>query len=133
MKLIPYLGFRGNAEEALNFYAKVFSGTITSIQHYGQSPLDVDEGYKDKVVHATFVFGDNVLMAADMKDQPEVPVSSVQLSVSMDNEEQIERVFTDMSREGTVILPLQKQYWGSIFGMIKDRFGISWMFNYEEK
>ncbi len=133
MKVIPYLGFRGNAEEALNFYAEVFDGKITFLQHYDQSPMEVDEGYSHKVVHATFVFGENTLMASDMKDQPETPYSNVQLSVSMDSEEQIDRVFTAMSEGGAVILPLEKQYWGAKFGMIRDKFGILWMFNYDEK
>lgn len=58
MKIVPYLTFDGNAEEALNFYSKALGGEVKFIQRFGESPMPFDEPDKHKIMHATFVFSE---------------------------------------------------------------------------
>ena len=66
MKLVPYLHFAGNAREALNFYKDALGGDIVQLGTYGESPMPGDEDYKDKVMHARFVFDGNMIMLSDV-------------------------------------------------------------------
>ncbi len=133
MKLIPYIHFDGNAEEAMNFYAKALNGSIASIQRYGDAPVPSDEDYKQKVMHGRFTFGENLIMISDVfKGQPVSTEGNVQLSIDVMEEEDIDNLFERMSEGGKVMMPLQDTFWGARFGMLKDKFGVGWMFNHEK-
>ena len=134
MKLIPYLHFAGNAREALDFYKNALGGDIVQLGTYGESPMPSDEDYKDKVMHARFVFDGNMIMVSDVfKGQPVSTNGNIQLSVDVDNETKLDEVFNKMAEGGTVAMPLADQFWGAKFGMLQDKFGVSWMFNCEKK
>ena len=134
MKLFPYLGFPGNCEQALNFYKEVFNGEIVQLSRYVESPMSTAENIKDKVMHARLRFGEVLIMASDMINDP--PIRSgdnVSLSVECDNERQLQDVFSKIAAGGKITMPLQEQFWGATFGMLTDKFGIHWMFNCEKK
>ena|ERR1700712_2287259 len=134
MKLTPYIHFAGNAEEALNFYKEVLSGEIVALNRYGDSPMPTDEDYKQKIIHATLQFGENMLMISDtFKGHLVNTNGNIQLNVEMKDKEQLESVFGKMADGGRIVMPLQDQFWGATFGMLTDKFGVSWMFNYENK
>ena len=134
MKLNPYLHFEGNAEEVLNFYKDVFDGEIIMLSRYGDSPMQVDEDWKDKIIHARLKFGDSLLMISDgPKDFKTTTNGNIQLSVEMDDDNKMEEVFNKLAEGGKITMPLQKQFWGARFGMLTDKFGTGWMFNHEEK
>jgi PhnB protein len=134
MKLIPYLHFAGNAREVLNFYKNALGGDIVQLGTYGESPMPTDEDYKDKVMHARFVFDGNMIMVSDVfKGQPVSTNGNIQLSVDVDNESKLDEVFNKMAEGGRVTMPLADQFWGAKFGMLQDKFGVSWMFNCEKK
>jgi len=134
MKLNPYLIFAGNAEEALNFYKEALGGEITMISRYGDSPMPCDEDYKNKLMHSRLVFDGNLVMISDgMKGQPVSIGGIVQLSIEVESIERINEVFAKMSEGGKVTMELQDTFWGARFGMLQDKYGISWMFNHELK
>jgi PhnB protein len=134
MKLFPYINFRGNCEEALNFYRDALRGEIIQLGRYGDSPMKSPEELKDKIIHARLRFGDGLIMASDVMEQRAVNAGDqISLSVECDNDQQIEEVFSKMAAAGTVTMPLQDQFWGSKFGMLTDKFGVRWMFNCEKK
>ena len=134
MKLTPYIYFGGNAREALGFYKNVLNGEIQQLGTYGESPMPTDEDYKDKVMHARLVFDENMIMVSDVfKGQPVSINENIQLSIEMDNENKMDEVFNKMAEGGTVTMPLADQFWGAKFGMLKDKFGVNWMFNCEKK
>ncbi len=134
MKLTPYLHFAGNAAEALDFYAAAFGGEVTMRSTYGDSPMPTDEDWKDKLMHARLVFGDNMIMLSDsFKGQLPLKTGNVQLSLEISDAAKIDTIFNAMAEGGTVTMPLQEQFWGAKFGMLLDKFGISWMFNHELK
>ena len=135
MKLNPYLHFEGNAEEVLNFYINALGGEVEMLSRYKDSPMPSDEDYKDKIMHARYVFGDgNILMISDSSKGDIVSTNgNIQLSVEIADPVEIENVFNKMAEGGTVTLPISEQFWGAKFGMLKDKFGISWMFNCQLK
>jgi len=128
MKLVPYLNFAGNAEEALK------GGQVIMINRYGDSPMPSDEDYKQKLMHARLQFDGNLLMMSDVfKGQPVSTDGNIQLSVEVPDKDRLNELFNKMARGGTVTMPLAEQFWGATFGMLKDKFGVNWMFNSENK
>ncbi len=134
MTLTPYINFEGNAEEALNFYKDVFNGEIVRISRYGDSPMPVDENWKNKLIHARLEFGDNMLYISDgPKDFKVQADGNIQLSIEIPDENKIEEVFNKMAEGGKITMPFADQFWGAKFGMLTDKFGVDWMFNCEKK
>lgn len=134
MKLNPYLTFSGNAEEALNFYQSVLGGEISQLGRYGESPMPCEEADKQKIMHARFIFDNNLIMVSDGMKEHEISTNgNIQLAVDVPDPDEIETVFNKMSEGGTVTMPLTEQFWGAKFGMLKDKFGIRWMFNCDVK
>ena len=134
MTLIPYLHFEGQAEEALAFYKSIFDGEITMVSRYGQAPMPVAEDWKNKLMHARLRFANNMIYISDgPKDYKSAKDGNIQLSVDVPDENKIEEIFTKMAEGGQVTMPLANQFLGAKFGMLKDKFGIGWMFNCEVK
>jgi len=131
MKLTPYIHFAGNAEEALNFYKEVLNGEVVMLSRYGDSPVPADEDYKQKIIHARLVFGENMIMISDtFKGNAVHTNGNIQLSVDVPDKLQLETVFGKMAAGGKIVMPLQDQFWGATFGMLQDKFGVNWMFNH---
>jgi PhnB protein len=134
MRLVPYLSFNGNCEEALNFYKKNLNGKILAIQRFGDAPMNVPPAMKKKVLHSSLQFGDNIIMASDSIPKNKIKQGNgMHLSVDVKDVKTINAVFKKMSAGGKVTMPLQDTFWGARFGMLVDKFGISWMFNCDKK
>lgn len=129
--LNPYLNFRGSAREALEFYRTVFGGElrVSSFKDFG---MPVGEGEEDLVMHGQLE-GPNapLLMASDVPSHmPYTPgQNTFSVSLSGDDEALLTRWFTALSEGATVTQPLEKAPWGDSFGMLDDRFGVSWLVN----
>jgi PhnB protein len=134
MELTPYLHFEGNAEEVLNFYKDALDGEIVMINRYKDSPMQVDEDWKDKIMHARLKFGKSMLMLSDGSKAFKTTVNgNIQLSIEVEDENKMDEVFNKLAEGGKITMPLQKQFWGAKFGMLVDKFGTGWMLNHEEK
>ena len=132
MKLITYLTFAGNCEEALNFYKETLGGEVLQLSRMGEGQMEVPESVKGKVMHARLKIGENVLYMSDNFDPSSVKQgNNVSLSLDMDNLAQTESLFNKLSAGGTITQPLQDTFWGARFGMFTDKFGIHWMMNCE--
>ena len=130
MNLTYYLNFNGNCEDALNFYKQALNGEIKGLQTFGQSPMPSAEEYKNRILHAELHFGNNMIMASDtMPDRPGTEGTNFSLSLNFTDTKEEETIYHRLSDGGEITLPLQDTFWGARFGMIKDKFGISWMFN----
>ena len=132
MKLTPYLHFGGNAQEALDFYSAALNAEVLNVQHYGDSPMPCDEDYKDKIMHARLAFGDNLIMISDVfKGKPLTTEGNVDLSLDIEDRNQIDELFNKLAEGGSIMMPLEDTFWGARFGMLKDKFGTHWMFNHQ--
>ena len=132
--ITPYLSFEGSCADALTFYGKAFDGKVLFQQTYGESNMGGPSGeWNDKIMHATFEAGSLTFMASDVM-KPDFKVTSgtnTQLSLNFKHEEDIDRVFAALSDGGNITMPLQDTFWGAKFGMLVDKFGINWMFNFD--
>jgi PhnB protein len=127
-KLNPYVSFKNNAREAMEFYHTVFGGKL-ELHPFKEYGLSRDASEDDKIMHS-MIEADNgiAFMAADTPNSMEyTPGSSVSMSLSGDDEAELRDYFEKLSAGGTVTMPLSKAEWGDIFGMCVDPFGISWM------
>jgi len=136
MQLDAYLHFNGNCEEALDFYAAALGGKIENLNRFEGWPMEKEVGddAKQRVMHATLVAGDLKLMASDGLPEHEHHAgtdSNVSLSLGTSDRAEADRVFAALSDGGKVTQPLEPVFWGGRFGMLTDRFGISWMMSAE--
>lgn len=132
-RLNPYLGFKDNAREAMTFYHGVFGGEL-HINTFGEYNASEDPSEDDKVMHSQLE-GDNdiVFMAADTpSSMPFDGGSSISISLSGDDDDQLRGYWSGLSEGGTVTMPLEKQMWGDVFGMCTDKFGVTWLVNISE-
>lgn len=131
-RLNPYLSFRDNAREALDFYAGVLGGT-PEVMTFGQMGEQGD--IADKVMHG-FLETDAgyALMAADTPPgMDHTPGGSISVSLSGDDAEQLRGYFAGLAEGGSILTALEKQMWGDEFGMLTDRFGITWLVNISDQ
>lgn len=130
IKLNPYLNFPGNTREAMEFYKSVLGGELT-LNTFGEYPqMEVPENYKEKIMHAQLISGDMTLMASEGMPGGEVhPGDNFSLSLAGDDEAELTRIFNALADHGQITMPLEKQMWGDIYGMVQDKFGMTWMVN----
>jgi PhnB protein len=134
MDVQPYLNFRGNCEEALNFYQENLNGEIATLSYFQSTQMEVPEAYRKKVMHAVLKLGQATIMASDsLPDFPLTIGNNITLSLNFEEVSLLEKAFQNMSTDGQVTMPLQNTFWGARFGMLTDKFGINWMFNCELK
>ena len=127
--LSPYLNFNGKTAEAMRFYQSVLGGDLY-IQTFGDAGAAQDESMKDLTLHAALTSDAIALYASD--GRPGVPVifgDNVHLSLQGNDSEKLRGYFEGLSAGGGVDMPLDKQFWGDIFGMLTDKFGVHWMVN----
>jgi PhnB protein len=135
MHLNPYLVFNGQCEAAFKFYAQVLGGKIVAMMPHAGTPAErqVPPEWREKIMHARLVAGDQVLMGSDAPPGHFQQPQGFSVSLMIDEPEDAERIFRALEENGTVRMPLQKTFWAIRFGMLVDRFGIPWMVNCEEK
>jgi PhnB protein len=132
--LNTYLNFNGNTEEAFNFYKSVFGGEFRTLQRFKDIP-DTDKmpaNEQNLVMHIALSVGDNVLMGTDVGGTwpPVTYGTNSSISIEAASEEEANNLFSRLSAGGKVGLPLQKMFWGALFGQFTDKFGVQWMVNY---
>lgn len=134
MQLIPYIIFpTGNCEEALKFYEKALGGKTGPISRYSDMPGDNKMGMApDKIMHTNFETDGNVLFMASDGPVDATDSGTVSLSLNFNDSDSIQAAFTALSEGGTVTMPLQDTFWGATFGMLKDKYGVKWMVNYDK-
>lgn len=124
-KIIAFLMFDGKAEEAMEFYTRIFDeGDILS-KHYQ------DNG---SILHATFtVKGQQVMCIDSMVHQPFTFTPSMSLYVKCDTQNEIEALFGNLSEDGQILMPLASTPVSEKFGWVADKYGVSWQLNLEKK
>lgn len=126
----PYLDFGGRCEEAVEFYRKALGAQLRMMMRFKEAPEkdpDLPECFQDKVMHASLQIGETVLMASDGRCEGPPTFEGFSISITVPDEAEAERVFAALSDGGLVTLPLETTFWAPKFGMLQDRFGVSWM------
>jgi PhnB protein len=126
MKLDIYLNYPGNCEEAFRFYETQLGGRITGIVRHGDMPNPATpQEWKQKVLHGRIEIGGTVLMGADVAQAE--PMRSAYLTLTLDSEQEAERVYALLSDGGNVFMKMEQTPFANRFAMLRDRFGTSWM------
>lgn len=139
MQVQPYLFFEGRCEEAVNFYKTALNAEITMLMRYKENPEPQSTGDgcgpnaanipPDSVMHASFRIGETEIMASDGMASGKAEFKGITLSLNPTSEAEAKRIFTALSEGGTVNMPLGKTFFSPLFGMVADKFGVSWMIN----
>jgi PhnB protein len=131
--LNPYLSFRDNAREVMEFYKSVFGGEL-AVNTFGEYQASQDPAEQDKVMHSSLTTdGGMVLMASDTPNGMDfTPGNNISVSLSGEDESELRRYWDGLIDGGTVAMPLEKAPWGDTFGMCVDKYGINWLVNVTE-
>jgi PhnB protein len=129
MQVQPYSNFNGRCEEALAFYGKALGAKIEMVMHFKDSPdpTMVSPGSENKIMHSSFRVGDAIVLASDGRCQGETNFQGISLTLTVPDEAEAERRFSALSDGGQVQMPLTKTFFSPRFGMVADRFGVTWM------
>lgn len=129
--LNPYISFRNQAREALDFYQSVFGGEIVARSTFGEFHASEDPAEFDLIMHSQLETPKGfVLMVADTPSHMEYnPGGNISVSVSGEDEAELRGYWDGLTAGGTVTVPMEVAPWGGIFGMCIDRFGVSWLLN----
>jgi PhnB protein len=129
MQVEPYLFFEGRCEEALEFYRGALGAEVTALLRFKESPDPnmCQPGLEDKVMHATVRIGNTTIMVSDGMSSGNLAFQGFSLALSLTEKAEAERLFTALSDGGQVQMPLAETFWSPLFGMVADRFGVSWM------
>lgn len=131
MQIQPYLFFDGRCEEAIEFYRKTLDAKVEAIMRYKDNPDPAGcagpapDG--EKVMHACLHIGNATILASDGMAQGKPDFKGFSLALSATNDAQAERWFAALSNGGEIQMPMDKTFFSSRFGMVADRFGVSWM------
>jgi PhnB protein len=126
----PYLFFGGRCEEAIEFYRKALGAELVMEARFKDAPEPhpgLPECFQDKIMHATLRVGDTLLMASDGRCEGQATFEGFSLSITVADEADADRVFAALGEGGLVTMPLEKTFWSPKYGMLQDRFGVSWM------
>jgi PhnB protein len=132
MLVQSYLFFDGRTEEAIEFYKKALGAKVEMVMRYKEAPEApppgmVPPGSENKVMHSSFRIGETVVMASDGNCTGKPAFKGFSLSITVANEGEADRVFAALGDGGQVQMPLAKTFFSPKFGMVVDKFGVSWM------
>jgi PhnB protein len=133
MTLHTYLNYGGNCEQAFRFYEQHLGGKITAMMTHGQQPdpSAVPPDQKNAILHARITIGGAEIMASDAPPERFQPMRSVYLSLAVGSTEEAERIYSLLSDGGEIFMPMQETFFAFRFGMLRDKFGTSWMIIHE--
>ncbi|MGZ5121762.1 MAG: VOC family protein [Burkholderiales bacterium] len=134
MQINPYLLFNGQCEAAFKFYERVLGGKIDAMMTHAGTPAEahVPPEWRNKIIHARLVVGDEVLMGSDAPPDRFQKPQGFSVSIQINKPADAERIFKALAENGTVQMPFEQTFWAFRFGMCGDRFGIPWMVNCEK-
>lgn len=126
----PYFILGGKARQAIALYESALGAHVKSLSRFGDVDQSCPEARKDLVMHAELQIGDAVVMMSDGPDEaPPQGSGSVSVALQLDDANEARRCFDALAASGLVVQPLFDSPWGTLFGVVNDTFGVSWMFD----
>jgi PhnB protein len=135
----PHINFNGNAEEAFTFYKSVFGGAFEKIIRYKDTAcaeFPVAEKEANKIMHIALPIGPNTLMANDVPEimgRTNENENRSKIFINAESREEADKLFNGLSAGGNVEMPIGDSPWGSYFAMFRDKYGIEWMVDFDQK
>ena len=133
LEISAYLSFKGDCEEAFQFYVDALGAKPGLIFRYGDSPMAdvVPEGWDARIMHGSITIGQQRIEGADVPPERYEEPKGFSMSLNVHSAAEAERLFEILSSGGRVVYPIEKTFWSERFGMVIDRFGTPWMINCE--
>lgn len=134
-KLSPFLRFNdGKCREAMNFYKDIFGGDLFFMT-VKESPMakDMPADKQGLIMHSTLKKSGWVLIGSDMMRDKATVGDNVGVSLDCESEEEIRMIFDKLAKGGDVFMAVEEAFWGALFGMVTDKYGIEWMLNFQKK
>lgn len=133
MRLDIYVNYDGTCEEAFRFYEQHLGGKITMMMRHGEQPNagNLPGIDRNAILHARIEMGNAVIMGADIPPDVVQPMRSAYLTLSLDSDEEADRVYALLVDGGEIFMKMQQTFFASRFAMLRDRFGTSWMLLHE--
>ncbi|MCM3781542.1 VOC family protein [Neobacillus mesonae] len=130
LQFIPYIMLNGNAIEAIEFYKKALNAEVLFKQTFGQAPENIQNTMpidaKDRVAHSILKIGEFEIFVADTEpDQQTQPGDRLSICITTNEIEESKQIYENLKQGGQVIMPLQEVYFSPAYGMVKDKFGIT--------
>ena len=135
----PHINFNGNAEEAFTFYKSVFGGEFANVMRFkdlASAEFPVAEHEENKIMHIALPIGGNVLMANDVPEilgKTNENENRSKIAISAESKEEADRLFNGLSAGGQIEGPIGDSPWGTYFGCFRDKYGIEWMVEFDQK
>lgn len=130
-QLSPSIRFNdGKCREAMNFYKDILGGTTEFMTAKGTPMEEEMAGKLDLIMHSTLTTDNWVLVGSDMMMDKAVIGDNVGIMLNCESEEEIKRIFGELSEGGEVFMKLEDAFWGAVFGVVTDKYGVEWMLNY---
>lgn len=132
-RLNPYLNFEGQCREAFEFYARCLNAEIVFSLTMGESPMadEVPKETHHRICHICLQGEGMLLMGSDCPPEYYEKPQGIVLNVAVDSVERAEELFAALGEGGQVRMPLEETFWAERFGLLVDKFGVSWMINYD--
>jgi PhnB protein len=129
MLVQPYLSFEGRCEEAINFYKAALGAEVVMMMRLKEAPDQsmMTPGTGDKVMHAALRIGDSTVMASDGQCMGKAVFQGISLSLTAGTDADAKRLFNALADGGRVHMPLARTFFATSFGVVADKFGVSWM------
>ena len=125
----PYISFKGNCRQAIEFYKSALDANVLFTQTVGESPMS-DMGPAENIMHCTMKVGDStIMMCDDPRPGGAASGGNISLAIGLNDPGRAKQIFGNLAKDGSVIMPLEKTYWAEAFGMVSDKFGVKWMIN----
>lgn len=134
-QLNPYLNFDNNCREAMNFYRDCLGGDLL-LQTVGESPMmaaQMPAEMKELILHSSLTSGNITIMASDLNREKRLAGNTIHLCINCDTEAELNAFFSKLSAGGSVTEPLANMPWNAIYGSLVDKFGMCWIFNYQQQ
>jgi len=131
MKVESYLCFEGRCEEAIEFYKRALGASVEMLMRFKDSPEppppDCPPSPPEGIMHASIIVGETRLMLSDGMNEGKTKFAGISLSITSKDVAEAHTVFAALADGGQVQMPLAKTFWSPAFGMLVDRFGVSWL------
>ena len=129
MQVQPYLFFDGRCDEALEFYKQTLGAEVAMLMRWKDSPDKsmCTPANENKVMHSSVRIGDTTLMASDGRNTGNPNFQGFALSINAKDDADADKLFAALSDGGKVTMPMAKTFFSPRFGMLADKFGVSWM------
>lgn len=138
MQVQPYIFFEGRCEEALSFYTSALNAEVTLLMRYSDMPAPPPgtpapppgmQPPSHSIMHASFRVGDTELMASDGMSSGQPAFKGITLSLNPASDDETRKIFAALAEGGHIKMPLSPTFFSPLFGMVQDKFGVSWMLN----